>query len=285
MHIQLIEVPYDSGWRGIRMGAGPGYFVEHGVVEKLRAAGHVVELECIEAQRLFLAENYTAFELNRQLATHVRAARERGAMPLVLAGNCNSALGILGGCEAAQAGVIWFDAHGDFNTPETTTGGFLDGMGLAIATGRCWSPLARSISGFTPVPDERVLLVGVRQLDDGEQELLVRSRITLLKGERIRALGISGSLEPALDGLRAHVQHVYLHIDLDVLDTSIGRANSYAEPGGLLIEEMKQAITLIARRFDIAAVAFTSYDPSGDPAGHIFRAGIQIMEHVLTAVS
>jgi len=61
--------------------------------------------------------------------------------------------------------VLWFDAHGDFNTPESTLGGFLDGMALAIATGRCWTGLAATVPGFTPVAEENVVLVGARDLD------------------------------------------------------------------------------------------------------------------------
>lgn len=268
------------------MGYGPEYFVKHGMADKLLRHGWTVAVESIEAQRPFRTEIYTAFELHRQLAQCVRAAQERGALPLILSGNCNSALGTLGGIEAQQAGmgIIWFDAHGDFNTPETTTGGFLDGMGVATATGRCWVKLARSIPGFAAIPDERVLMVGVRQLDDDEQALLEQSQIVLLRGEQIRELGLRKCLEQALAALSSRVQQVYLHIDLDVLDIQVGRANEYAAPGGLTVEEMEQAITLIAQQFNIAAVAFTAYDPACDPEENILRAGLRLMEHVVQEV-
>ena len=284
MHIQLIQVPYDSGYRDVRMGHGPEYFVEHGAAETLRAHNWMVDVESIEAQRPFHAENYTAFELVRQLAPRVRAAKEGGAFPLILSGNCNSSLGTLGGIDAQQVGIIWFDAHGDFNTPETTRGGFLDGMALATATGHCWTRMARGIPGFTAIPEERVLMVGVRQLDDGEQELLQHSPVTLIRGEQIRASGLRQNLEQALVTLRSRAQKIYLHIDLDVLDIQVGRANSYAEPNGLFIEEMEQAITMIAQQFEVAAVAFTAYDPSCDPEENILRAGLQLMEHVIREV-
>jgi arginase len=284
MHIQLIQVPYDSGHRDVRMGRGPGYFVAHGVVEKLHIRDWTIDVESIEAQRPFCAEIYTTFELQRLLAQRVRAAKERGALPLILSGNCSSVLGTLGGIEAHQTGIIWFDAHGDFNTPETTTGGFLDGMGLATATGRCWTKLTQSIPGFTAIPDERVLLVGVRQLDDGEQALLEQSQITLLRSEQIRESGLHRGLERTLTKLHSHVQHIYLHIDLDVLDVQVGRANSYATQGGLFVEELEQAITFIAQQFNIAAIAFTAYDPSCDPEENILRAGLRLMKHAVQAI-
>jgi arginase family enzyme len=80
--------------------------------------------------------------------------------PLVLAGNCNTAVGTLSGADPEGLGVVWFDAHGDFNTPETTTTGFIDGMGLAIAVGHCWKAMARGVSGFSPVLEENVVIGG-----------------------------------------------------------------------------------------------------------------------------
>lgn len=284
MHIQLIQVPYDSGQRGVRMGYGSEYFVQQGVDQILQAHGWTVAVETIEAQRPFRAEISTAFELCQQIAQRVRVAKEQKALPLVLSGNCNSSLGMLAGLDPHHLGIIWFDAHGDFNTPETTTGGFLDGMALATATGRCWTSMVKSIPGFAPIVDERVLMVGVRQLDDGEQELLARSQVTLVRGETIRTSGLQESLTEPLIELHSRVPRVYLHIDLDVLDTEVGRANSYAEPGGLSVQQMEQAIKLIARQFVIAGAAFTAYDPSCDPDGGILRAGIYLIEHMMQEI-
>ncbi len=287
MDVQLILVPYDSGHRDVRMGHGPEYFAARGVAENLRVGERKIALERIEAQCPFLTEISTSFELHRLLAQRVQAAQEHQVLPLILAGNCNSALGTLAGIEGYPVGVIWFDAHGDFNTPETTTGGFLDGMAAATATGRCWTTLIQSIPGFTAIPDERVLMVGVRQLDEREQVLLEQSQITLLKGEQIQEMRlhkVHKDLEQALTVLNSRVQQVYLHIDLDVLDTKVGRANSYAVPGGLTVEEMEQAITMIVQRFKIAAIAFTAYDPSCDPEENILRAGLRLMEHVVQEV-
>ena len=92
-------------------------------------------------------------------------------------------VGTLGGLGTGPTGVRWFDAHGDFNTPESTLGGFLDGMALAIATGRCWIGLAATVPGFTPVAEENVVLVGARDLDPAEGELLRASRVQHLPSD------------------------------------------------------------------------------------------------------
>src|SRR2546423_13798265 len=108
----------------------------------------------------------------RMLSTAVRETREASRFPIVLAGNCNTAVGTLAGLGAESTGVAWFDAHGDFNTPETTTSGFLDGTAVAIITGRCWTQLACTVPEFAPIADERVCLIGTREVDALERDLL-----------------------------------------------------------------------------------------------------------------
>ena len=168
MEIRLLLVPYDSGQRNVRMGAGPEHLCAAGLEKHLAAQGHQVDSEVIEpASRNWRAEVQTSFELMRAIAKHVRAARTARRFPVVLSGNCLAAVGVIAGL-GPGTGVIWIDAHGDFNTPQTTTSGFLDGMTLATATGQCWGELARSIEGFEPVPENAVVLLGARDLDPGE---------------------------------------------------------------------------------------------------------------------
>ena len=183
MEIRLLLVPYDSGQRNVRMGAGPEHLCAAGLEKHLAAQGHQVDSEVIEpASRNWRAEVQTSFELMRAIAKHVRAARTARRFPVVLSGNCLAAVGVIAGL-GPGTGVIWIDAHGDFNTPQTTTSGFLDGMALATATGQCWGELARSIEGFQPVPENAVVLLGARDLDPGEASALARSQITRLSVE------------------------------------------------------------------------------------------------------
>jgi arginase len=96
----------------------------------------------------------------------VGEARRADRFPLVLGGNCGVALGVVAGL-GGDARVVWADAHGDFNTPETTLGGFLDGMGLATLTGGCWTAITATIPGFAAVPDDHVWLLGARSRRGG----------------------------------------------------------------------------------------------------------------------
>ena len=162
MDIQLLLVPYDSGQRGWRCGAGPEHLVRAGLPAHLQRQGHIVTaIHIIEDDPAYPpAEIRTAFELARRLATTVRSARTAGHFPLVLSGNCNTAVGTLSGLTPARRATFWFDAHGDCNTPETTTSGFLDGMGLAMTMGLCWHHLGATVPGFQPVAADATFLTG-----------------------------------------------------------------------------------------------------------------------------
>lgn len=271
MDIQLLAVPYDSGNRGARMGAGPEKLLECGLERTLRENGHTVHTSIAElAPDSWHAEIQTSFELMRMLSHAVREARASGRFPIVLAGNCSTAVGTLAGLPAGM-GVAWFDAHGDFNTPETTTSGFLDGTAVAIITGRCWKQLAVTV-GFKPIPDERVFLVGTRDLDSLEGRLLADSNIDVIKPEKIRT-----DLARTLRSIGQHVELMYVHLDLDVLDSSVAAANSYAISGGLTLEDVEYALSEIAREFQIAGVTLSAYDPAADTSEHAAQAAIRLI--------
>ena len=263
------------------MGRGPEHFVRNGVDETLRYDGHEVHTDIVEVTSSFRTEIKTAFELHKLVAERVRSAAQQGRFPLVLSGNCNTSVGTITGLDPYELGIIWFDGHADFNTPETTSSGFLDGMGLAIATGGCWKAMAQTIPGFRPIPEANAVLVGSRDIVPAERERLRRSDATLVDAGLIRRRGMREALANSLDELRARVQRVYVHLDLDVLDPDSAPANELAPPDGLWPEELEEGIRAIQERFTLAAAGVASYDPEFDSEGHVLRAGVRLME-VLT---
>ena len=270
MQIRLLLVPYDSGQRNVRMGAGPEHLRAAGLEAHLAGLGHEVDLQVIEPASInWRAEVQTSFELMRSVAEHVRAARASGRFPIVLSGNCLSAVGVIAGL-GAPLGVIWIDAHGDFNTPQTTTSGFLDGMTLATATGRCWVELARSIEGFEPVLDKAVLMFGTRDLDPGEGPALARSGIVRLGAEAAPA-----AIEAALQSVAQTMDKFYVHLDMDALDPSEGKANGYTARGGFTNEKLQALLAAIAGNLPVQALAIASYDPSYDSEGTVCAAALQ----------
>jgi len=260
------------------MGAGPLRLIRDPALSgELRARGRPFRIETIDAPDPDEPELVRIAEGDRRLARRVRSAAAEGAFPLVLAGNCNSCLGTVAGIEpgAAPVGVVWFDAHADFDTPDLSLG-FFDAMGLAILTGSGWELLRATIPGFAPVAERDVVLVGVRDLEPHQRAPLRASALRVLPG----ASFAPAELEDALDGLRARVPRVYLHVDLDALDPSEGRANPFAAEGGLSLTMLERAIDRVFERFEVAAAAITAYDPSLDGDGRVARAAIRVIGRV-----
>ena len=148
--IRVIVAPYDSGHRGLRMGAGPEHLVDGGLGEALRTAGRSPSFATVRPESDPPAEVATTFELDGLISEQVRGALTDGHFPLVLSGNCNASVGTIAGAGPEGLGIVWFDAHADFNTPETTTTGFTDGMGLAVAVGHCWRKMAEGVPRASP---------------------------------------------------------------------------------------------------------------------------------------
>jgi arginase len=268
MLVDVFAVPYDSGFRDTRLGNGPARLLSAGVFDGVRAAGAKVTVTTYEGPpHMLRAEAQTAFDVQRWLAERVAESRLGGALPVVLSGNCMVSVGIFAGLRASgrKAPVVcWFDAHGDFNTPETTEGGYLDGMALAMLTGRCWTRAAQSVPGFRPAAEEGVAMFGTRDLDPLERAALDTSKIHWSRTAR--------KPEPAGDALlalRQRCQDVYLHLDLDSLDESEGRVNPYSSDGGLSRARLLELVREIATTLNVVAMSVTAYDPSCDPDGKV----------------
>jgi arginase len=248
------------------MGRGPTVLVERFGLP--RALARPTDVAWVEAPDPAQPEIARSFAVARALAGHTQAVARAGRVPLVLAGNCNTCLGATAGL-GGTLGVIWFDAHADFDTPEDNISGFLDVMGLSALTGGCWRALRRSIPGFREIPEHAVALVGVRDLEPYQRARLDRSNVRAIYADDLAASSIEEALASTLDGLRKVRRDIYLHLDLDVLDLAEGRANEYAAPGGPLLADLVCALRLIGERFNIRGAAITAYDPECDPSGQV----------------
>ncbi|UOG73136.1 arginase family protein [Hymenobacter tibetensis] len=277
MLISIIAVPYDSAWKNRRMGAGPQHLLDQGIETVVQQAGGQVRVQQVQAEDEFQTEIHTSFGLYQQVARQTKEAVDAHQFPLVLAGNCGVALGVTAGL-SGRVGVLWFDAHGDFHTPETSQSGFLDGMGLATLTGHCWSTLAASIPGFRPVQPTHVVHVGGRAFEPAEEAALHAAGVCLVTADAVE----TDTFEKALARLQTQVDQVYVHIDLDVLDKRyVGSANSYAVEGGLKVEALEAALLQVKRLMPIGAVTFASYDPSADTTNQVSKAALRLVKSLL----
>jgi arginase len=260
MKVSLILASYDSGAYHGGCGQGPDAIVSGGLADELALHGHEATVEDIgEVGEGPGREISTGFAVCDAVAGKVAEAREAGRFPVVLAGNCLTAAGAVAGEEADS--VVWFDQHGDLNTPETSTSGFLDGMALATLLGLCWRPLADAIPGFRAVETGRAILVGGRALDPAEERLLKERSLTRVQCSE--AAGKAGGL------VEAGATRTHLHIDLDVIDPDALQVNRYAEPGGPSPDELRKAVRTLAGKLPVAGVTLTAYDPMVDPSGDV----------------
>jgi arginase len=244
--VRLIQVPYYLGREHPDLSRGPDILAA--------AIGGETVVVAAPEPRPVPNEVADSFDVIRSVRSAVREAVQDGRFPLVLAVNCFTSLGTVGGI-GRDIGVVWFDAHGDFHTPDSTTTGFLDGMGLAMLLGDGWRELRATIEGLRPIPAENAVLVQARDLEQTEAARVAASALRQADAD---------TLEDALDELATRVDAVYVHIDLDVIDPSVARANVLAVEGGLDTEQLERALEAISSRFQIVAAALTAYDPSQD---------------------
>ena len=258
MAYHAILVPYDLDVLRRGSGAGPEALVSHGAMDGLNVSGTTV----VTLSSPATSQVQQCIAIDAAVAREVQSVSAAGNAPVVFSGNCHSCLGTLSGL-GARTSIIWFDAHGDLNTPETTETGYFDGMALATALGWGWTALTRQVPGFSAANDVDVLLIGGRDLDPAEQQVLQRSRI----GHHVPAPlaeRISPDLEHALSE-RARPRRAYVHLDLDVIDPSVMRANRFDAPGGVTVAWLEDALLMVQQRHEIAAVAVTAYDPAYAP--------------------
>lgn len=136
-----------------------------------------------------------------------------------------------------------------------------------MLTGRAWSAATARVPGFEPVEGDRVVLVGARDFNEGEESALRSSGVRLAGPERLGAAGSEVS-----------TARTHLHIDLDVLDPAVGRANGYAVAGGLTTEEVCAVIAAVAARSRIVSLSMASYDPAVDADGAVADAALRVLE-------
>lgn len=281
--VRLLTLPYHLGRERVGMGNGPDRFIDAGAVQRVRDQGLAVEVAETTRTEDFEHETGATLAVLRSHAQNVARTLDEGAYPLTLGGNCSTTIATVAALgEQDQLGVVWFDAHGDANTPETTTSGFFDGMSLAILAGWCWRSLAASVPGFEPLPETNLLLAAARAIDVDEQRLLDGSDIAVVPADAMRTPSrLHGSFLTALDALATRVQRIYVHIDLDAIDLTDGRANEFAAPGGPSLEALTACLDYIADRGQVVAASLTCYNPDCDSTGHALRSGLELFDHLV----
>jgi arginase len=176
------------------------------------------------------------------VARAVSADLRRGGRPVVLTGDCSTSLGVVAGLQSAgiEPGIVWFDAHGDVQTPQTSASGYLGGMPLRLLAGYQPGLIATRL-GLRPVPEDQIVLAGARDLDPPEREYLAGARI---RQREVAALGAGDLPDGAL----------YVHVDLDVIGPPAVPGLRYPVPGGPDPGQLAVALRLLTGTGRVAAV-------------------------------
>lgn len=278
--IDVIVAPFHAGAFGSRVGRGPRRLLEKGLVEAVRCTTRdvaVIEIEPVDA---FEGEIGRTFEVKRRVAAAVSAASRSDRFPLVLAGNCNTSVGVHAGLDDPDLGIVWFDAHPDFNTPEEIASGYFDSMGVATLAGQCWQRLAQSIPGHRPLDLSRLVYCGIRDFEPGQREKVEAHGIRAVYGGT-NSVDFVGELVSSLDAIPSKV---LIHLDLDCLDTTVGQANDYAAPGGLSIDQLSACMAHVANNKSPAAMTIASFDSGLPGSDAIAEAGIKAAQIIARSI-
>lgn len=273
MSLQVISVPYRYDEYGEGLGAGPLALLDQGLVPRLEKLGlTVIETSEVKLPAAEYERGRRVLNIGRLgavTARHVADALSAGCETLVVSGDDTATIGVLSGLQAAYGpgasiGLIWFDAHGDFNTPETSFSGILAGMPVAILAGLA-GPRWRGAAGLAaPISTNRIVIAGVRELDEKE-EILVRSTDVRLLSTKEVCDG--DGLRVAVERLAEETDSLWIHVDLDVLDPRHVPSASTPAEDGLEIEELAQAIRLVFESGIVSAISIAGLNPGAGARG------------------
>ncbi|KAL2071969.1 hypothetical protein VTL71DRAFT_11312 [Oculimacula yallundae] len=271
--ITIIFSPYHVGIHNHRVGDGPNRIRSLGVVAQLINMGIKVNIHEIQPVDEFEGEIGRSFEVLRRTSDAVSKARSENAFPLVLSGNCMASVGIACGLGIEALGFIYFDAHDDMDTPSTNENGYFDAMGLSMLAGKSWHTLTKSIPGYAPIKYDKFVYCGLRDIGDGQRKTVEESGAEVVWGDASKKVDFTAELEKKLE--RRSFSPALVHLDLDVLDKTLGKVNGYESPGGLSEDDLKRCMDLVPKKSTPVSLTVCSFDPNLGDGDKIAGIGVK----------
>lgn len=286
-NISIIGMPMDLGQmrRGVDM--GPSAIRYAGVINRLEALGYEVEdcgdIEIGKPERpnpqLELRNLKSVIEASKKLCEAVDSVVVEKRFPLVFGGDHSIAIGTLAGVSKAyeNLGVIWYDAHGDLNTAETSPSGNIHGMPLAASIGLGDESLVQ-IGGYAPkVKPENIVIIGARSLDEGEKTLIKEKGIRVYTMHEIDKVGMTAVMNGAISYLRERTDGVHLSLDLDGLDPSDAPGVGTPVNGGISFRESHLAMEMLAAADIVTSAEFVEVNPILDDKNRTATVAVDLM--------
>jgi arginase len=282
--IRIIGVPIDLGQnkRGVDM--GPAALRYAGLAARLAELGYLVQdsgniavpmretVSCEEGQHFLPSISCACLAVYAA----ARLATEEGVIPLFIGGDHSLAIGSIGGCTHAEpAGLIWIDAHGDFNTPQTTLTNNIHGMTLAVLMGAGHPELVNVGRPGPKLLAKDVVMIGIRDLDPGERERLKESGITIFTMREIDERGMGAITREALERLE-HRERLHVSLDMDALDPQLGPGVGTVSPGGITYREAQLLMEIIADSGRCSALDIVEINPVFDRHNRTAQLAVEL---------
>lgn len=276
--VQVIGVRYRGSTPAVRDERALDAYLASGVYNSIDAPVTVTEPQLPEDKRSEEPTDNLGL-MGGAIADAVASARQEGKGVMMVGGDCSHITGVLGGLQDvygsdAKIGLVWFDAHGDFNTPRTSFSQMLGGMPVAVSAGLAY-PRWREMSHLSaPIPTDRILMVDVRNLDEPEEQLIRATEITIAAP----AQGFPGAdLKQSVDELAAKCDVLYFHIDSDILDEAFVPNHGTREPNGPDMQQVQDAIETVMATGKVVAYAVVSVYAEGEGSETSVKSGIELL--------
>lgn len=286
--LTIIGMPMDLGQmrRGVDM--GPSAIRYAGIFERLSKLFSSIEdlgditvgrPETVIDVQSNLRNLHLIAEKNQMLAEIVDKIIQSKSFPLVLGGDHSIAIGTLAGVSKhyTNLGVIWYDAHGDLNTAETSPSGNIHGMPLAVSLGYGHKQLTNILGAAPKIKPEHVVIIGARSLDEGERRLIKELEIKVFTMHEIDRLGMTKVMECTIEYLKDKTDGVHLSLDLDGLDPNDAPGVGTPVPGGISYRESHLAMEMLAESGLITSAEFVEVNPILDERNKTASLAVALM--------
>ena len=289
LDITVVGVPlgYGQSRRGVDM--GPSAIRYAGAIKRLEAIGHTLKdegdiqvsaIERTDRENTNLKNLEEVVSATTELAEKVAAIVEKGEFPLVLGGDHSIAIGTIAGLTSKykNLGVIWYDAHADMNTAETSPSGNIHGMPLAVTMGLGHERLVNIYKDGQKVKPENIVIIGARSVDPGERTLIKEKGVKVFSMHEIDRDGMTSVMNDAIEYLKSkNVDGVHLSLDLDGLDPIYTPGVGTPVQGGISYRESHLAMEMLEDAGIITSAEFVEVNPILDEKNKTGEVAVELM--------
>lgn len=292
MKVIILGVPLDLGAESLGVAIGPKAFRDRQIIEKLRHAGLEVEdkgdLECSPRENLDPGNPQIPFaseitRVNEQAAKITEESLAQGDKLLALGGDHSINLGVFSGAAKAlngQIGMIYIDAHGDINTPETSISHNIHGMHLASLMGFGPDELVNTYGNGAKLDKNNLLHIGASDLDKGEEELIARENLKCFTMLDVLATGLAPLLR-MIDELAERVPNIWVSLDLDAIDSVYAPGVGIPSRGGFTYREIAAITEYIGKKCNVVGLDVVELNPNFDIDNKTAELGIELAAKLL----